>query len=90
MNKNLLLEIKGRSLELLAYAYEKRFMRRLHRDLVAFTAEAERKDLSSKQREIGYREIREKAFAESESGLVKAVAKDTISQLKLSQKHIEE
>ena len=88
MNKNLLLEIKGRSLKLFAYSFEVRVMEKLRRDLVAYSVEAERKGLTSKQQEMDMRAITDKAFKRSESGLIKAVAKDVLSNLKLTLKHL--
>lgn len=88
MNKNLLFEIKGRSLELLAYAYEKRVLDKLRRDLVAFAVKAKRKSFSARKTQTQMKAIAANALPETDDKLIDAVAKDATSNLKLAEKHI--
>lgn len=88
MNKNLLLEIRGRSLELLAYAHEKRVLESIRRELVAYATKARRKGTPPKRRELDMKAIVAEALGGSEESLIDETAKDVKSNLKLADKHI--
>lgn|GEM_PF-4345559 len=88
MNKNLLLEIKGRSLELLAYAYEKAVLDRLQRDLIATDVECQRLGLAPKQHELRLKAVTAEALGDADEELIDAVAKDVLNNLKLADKAI--
>lgn len=89
MDKNLLLEVRGRSLRLFAYLHENRVQEQIDRDLVAFAVEAERKNLTPKKKELGLKKIIDDGFKESEDGVLLSVAKDVLSNLKLVKKHLD-
>lgn len=88
MNKNLLLEIQGRSLKLLAYDHEIAVQEKLDRDLVAFAVRADREGLTRRQRIKAMNEIIEESFQRSQDGLIIATAKDILANLKLTNKHL--
>ena len=87
MNKNLLLEIRGRSLKLKSYISEKKMMRKINKKLVALNIKVKREGVTPKQHEIKALAIVDRIMSETNTG--GKIAKDVVAQLKLTEKHIE-
>ena len=87
MNKNLLLEIRGRSLKLKSYISEKKMMRKINKQLVTLNIKAKRKGITPKQHEIKALAIVDRIMGETNTS--GKITKDVVAQLKLTEKHIE-
>ena len=87
MNKNLLLEIRGRSLKLKSYISEKKMMRKINRQLVSLNLEVRRKGITPKQHELKALEIVDRIMSETKTS--NNMAKDIVAQLKLTENHLE-
>lgn len=85
MNKNLLLEIRGRSLKLKSYIKEKKMMREINRRLIALNVKAKREGIPPKKHEILALSIVDNVMGKLDNS---SVAKDIQAQLKLADKHI--